>query len=361
MRPGNLQSIQLLRGMAALLVVVFHLEIVIGKYGAGSFAVGQPPSHGYSGVDLFFVISGVVMTTITSGAFGSPGAAGRFLARRAWRVLPLYWLYTSAVLALMIVAPGMANSSSGEQSILASYLLWPQAELPLLTVGWTLIHEAFFYLVMALFIASIGARMLPWMLGAWALATVAAQAWPAAHSVPWARVMASPLTLEFIAGALIGLYWRRLQPALAMPALVLGMAGFCAALFHLHGTPIDTLSTPWRVACFGAPAALITLGAMAWEGQRKLAAPTPLTLLGDTSYSLYLSHVFVISLMGRLWQWSGVNHSGLHYAGFIVLTLAACIGTGWLSWRLLERPLQRWVQRRGRRQLPPARLYGETA
>src|SRR5690606_41704468 len=88
------------------------------------------------GVHLFFVISGFVMTTIASGSYGSRANARRFLARRTWRILPLYCLYTTLVVLLLIVAPGIANSAYADQDILASYLLWPQAELPVLTVGW---------------------------------------------------------------------------------------------------------------------------------------------------------------------------------------------------------------------------------
>lgn len=345
MTQPTIVSIQVLRGLAALLVVGFHLEIVLGKYGAGPFAFGAPPSHADSGVDLFFVLSGFVMTTIAAGRYGSPAAAGQFLFRRAWRIVPLYWLYTTLVVAIMLLAPGMANSSSPGQSILASYLLWPQQQLPVLTVGWTLVHEAFFYLVMAAVIAFARERLLPWILLCWALLTVAAHAWPPASSTPWARLLSNPLSLEFIAGALAGLYWRRLPGGLGLPLVLAGVLGFIGSLYWLHGKPPAELPVLLRVLHFGLPAALLVLGAVIHENTAAARFPRLLAGIGDSSYSLYLSHVFVISLAGRLWMASGWNQTPLQYALFASATLAACVGAGWLSWRLLEQPLQALVRR----------------
>lgn len=345
MSQRTIESIQVLRGLAALLVVVFHLEIVLGKYGAGPYTFGAPLSHAYSGVDLFFVLSGFVMTTIAAGSYSSMAVAGRFLFRRAWRILPLYWLYTTLVVAIMLLAPGLANSSSPGQSILASYLLWPQQQLPVLTVGWTLIHEAFFYIVMALAIAFARERQLPWVLLAWAALTVAAQQWPAASSTPWAAVLSSPLSLEFIAGAAVGLYWRHLPSIFGLPLIVAGAGGFAGSLIWLHSTPLEALPGINRVLHFGLPAALLVLGAVAWESSTSPRIPSVLQRIGDSSYSLYLSHVFVISLAGRLWLASGWNHSAMQYLAFALATMVTCVLVGWLSWRWLELPLQSLLRR----------------
>ncbi len=339
-RP-SFQSIQALRGIAALMVVLFHLQIVEGKYGGGTLLLPALVGHADSGVDLFFVLSGFVMTTIAAGSYGSPRAAGRFLLRRGWRILPLYWFYTTLVVVLMAVAPGMANSSYQDQGILASYLLWPQAQLPLLTVGWTLIHEAFFYLVMAVAIAFARDRQLPWLLAGWAVATLAAHAWPPSTGAPWAALVSSPLSLEFIAGALVGLYWRRLPAALALPAMLLGALAFAGSLLWLAGTPPQELPVLHRAAYFGLPGALLVLGAVRWEQARQPGLPRLLLRIGDSSYSLYLSHVFVISALGRLWQRSGFTAAHWQHAVFLAVAVAACAVVGWLSWRLLEQPLQR--------------------
>jgi exopolysaccharide production protein ExoZ len=339
-------SIQVLRGLAALLVVLFHLRIVEGKYGQGPLLLGTPVGYAYNGVDLFFVLSGFVMTTIAAGSYGSPREAGRFLLRRGWRILPLYWLYTTLVLVLMLVAPGMANTSSHEQSVLASYLLWPQAGLPLLTVGWTLTHEAFFYLLMAVAIAFARARHLPWLLGGWAVATVLAHAWPPASSTPWAAVLSSPLSLEFIVGAFVGLYWRHLPAWLALPVMALGLAIFLGAMVWFAGPPAQDVPVLQRALWFGLTSSLLVLGAVRWEQQARPRFPRVLTLIGDSSFSLYLGHVFVISAAGRLWQYSGWTSAPWQHGVFVLVAVVASVIVGWVSWRLLELPLQRMARRR---------------
>ncbi len=333
-------SIQALRAIAALLVVLFHLQIVEAKYTAGMPLLPGFIRHADSGVDLFFVLSGFVMTTIAAGSYGSPRQAGRFLVRRSWRVLPPYWFYTTVVVVLMLVAPGIANSAYQEQSVLASYLLWPQPQLPLLTVGWTLIHEMFFYLVMAGMIAFARETWLPALLLGWGALTLAAHFLLDAGA-PWQQVASSPLTLEFIAGALVGLYWRHLPAPMALPVAVAGALGLAGAMLLLSEAGGPPPSMAMRLCAFGLPAALLTLGLVRWERAGSPRVPLPLLRIGDSSYSLYLSHVFVISAAGRLWQASGWNHGPCQSWAFIALTVLACIGAGWASWRWLEQPLQR--------------------
>ncbi len=353
MTSRTFHSVQALRAIAALLVVVFHLQIVEQKYSATTPLIPTLMRYADSGVDLFFVLSGFVMTTIAAGSYGSPHNAGRFLLRRCWRVLPLYWLYTSVVVALMLLAPGMANSSYQDQSIVASYLLWPQSQLPLLTVGWTLIHEMFFYLVMAGMIAFARESLLPWLLLGWAVLTLCAQQLLGPAAAPWQLVASSPLTLEFIAGALVGLYWQRLPAALALPVAGLGAAGFLSTLLILAGLDAAAPSAALRALGFGLPAALLTLGLVRWERASAPVLPPALLRIGDSSYSLYLSHVFVISAAGRLWQKSGWNSTTWQSGLFVLLTLLACVGAGLVSWRLLEQPLQKLSSLRRRRAKAP--------
>ncbi|MGV8959617.1 MAG: acyltransferase family protein [Stenotrophomonas sp.] len=341
-------SIQALRGVAALAVLLFHLRIVEGKYGEGPVLLPKAFAYADSGVDLFFVLSGFVMTSIATGTYGSPKNAGQFLLRRGWRVLPMYWFYTTLVVLLMLVMPGIANSAYQEQSIAASYLLWPQSQLPLLTVGWTLIHEAFFYLLMAVAIAFARERQLPWLLLGWAGVTLIAHAALGTDIAPWAAIASNPLSLEFIAGAFIGLYWRRLSSSFALPLLLTGIVLFAGAIWHLANDYPDHPLVLLRTLYYGGPAALLVLGAVRWEHARPLKLPSFLLTIGNSSYSLYLSHVFVISVLGRFWQASGFNETPWQHALFVALTVAACTITGWLSWRLLEQPLQRLTHTRKR-------------
>lgn len=343
-RHSIFASLQVLRAAAALLVVLFHLRIVEGKLGAEAMVLPSMLRFADGGVDLFFVISGFVMSLITSGQFRSPINAARFLSRRLWRVVPLYWLYTTAVLVLMALLPGAVNTAYTDQSAWASYLLWPQSQLPLLTVGWTLIHEMYFYLAITVAIAVVGERSFLWFLLAWGLLVAGAQpSWESVQA-PWTQVALNAMTLEFIAGALLGRYWRGVPEVLTKLSLPLGVIGFIGAVMFLDrlAGPSGTLPSPYpilRALLFGPASVLLVLGTVAWERRHPHTLPRFLVLLGDSSYSLYLSHVFTLSAIGRLWQMLGPTSSPWHHALFAGTAVAASIAVGLVSYSMLERPL----------------------
>ena len=146
---SQLRTIQVARGVAANLVVFSHLFFVESKYMIGGVL---PPFtlYGISGVDLFFVLSGFIMVAVAGRDIGPI----EFLWRRATRIYPTYWLVSLAVLAVAIVAPTIVNSSIQVPiSLWRSFLLIPDRTLPLLAVGWTLVHEMYFYLVFAIILA----------------------------------------------------------------------------------------------------------------------------------------------------------------------------------------------------------------
>lgn len=363
-RNDNLQA---LRGIAAALVFVLHAMLIEQKYGQGAVLIGRAGWLGSVAVDLFFAISGFIMVAITRDRFGAPREAGRFLLERAFRIYPAYWCVSAAVLVVYLFKPGMVNASQGGQvDVLASFLLLPQAMLPLLSVGWTLVHELYFYLVFAALIALLpqgaGRRwLLPAALALWAGAVLVAQAGGAAQAPPAWRVAADPLTLNFIAGAAAALLWPHVRPAwgrrLVWGGLLLFALGLALVPASLEQVFFDR---PWRAAVCALPCALVTLGAVAadargrWPGQRLWVA------LGDVSYSFYLVHLLVLSLAGKLWSAllppTAASAALLFAASFIVCLLLARLG-----WRWVERPTQRWGKRLARRVLAPVPAARSTA
>lgn len=335
----RMDSLQCLRGLAALAVVLFHLRGVEIKYLQGPALLDDVARYADAGVDLFFVVSGFVMTTVAAGRYTKEGAGSQFLGKRAWRVLPMYWIFTTLVVALMAVVPTMVNSSYADQSVLASYLLIPHAQLPVLTVGWTLVHEAYFYLVFAGAIAFVPERTVPVFLLLWA-AAIGASAWlPPGPATPAHYLVTSPLTYEFIAGAMLGLYWRRIPACLALPLIVAGVATAVVAAIALPETGPGSITVGTRVALFGSAAVLLLAGSVRFEAQGRLRFPMWLVRLGDSSYSLYLSHVFVISAMGRAWAMASPAPTWPEHLAFVVLTTLACCVVGSIVHVRLERPL----------------------
>ncbi|QGL81529.1 acyltransferase [Stenotrophomonas maltophilia] len=349
--PHRFLSLQVLRGVAALAVVVFHLRGVEIKYLPGEGILDGVGRYADAGVDLFFVLSGFVMTTLTAGREGGIAAAGTFLIRRAWRVLPPYWIFTTVVVVLMALVPTMVNSSYHDQSILASYLLIPHQQLPVLTVGWTLVHEAYFYLMFAVAIAFVPARALTTFLLGWAALIGVAHLFAPAATSPAHVLVINPLTFEFIAGALLGLHWRYLPRSLGWP-LALGGGALAVAAASLLSTEGPSIMPVWtRVMLFGTASALLVAGAVLIEARARRAPPNSLILLGDTSYALYLSHIFVISVAGRLWSMLLPTGAWWNHGLFVAATLLACCVVGYLVHRVVERPLLLLPQRMAQRGL----------
>ncbi|MEO8813443.1 MAG: acyltransferase, partial [Caulobacteraceae bacterium] len=217
----TLLSIQYLRAAAALAVVAYHAL----QWRTGGFDVGR------AGVDVFFVISGVIMWTVTSGRRLAPGA---FLWRRLTRVAPAYWAVSLAVFAIAAAWPKfLPQVLPGWGHLALSLAFVPHLDpkglpFPTLPPGWTLDYEAIFYLVFA------GALLAAERLRAW-LVTGALAAIVAAGFLltdPVYILGANPMLLQFAAGVWIGRAAARgaLPPRAWGFALIAGGLGLFAAV-----------------------------------------------------------------------------------------------------------------------------------
>ena len=192
-------SVQYLRGVAALMVVYFHTKVYLAGY-----AWGIPRNFGYSGVDLFFCISGFIMMHTT---LGRPIRPATFLQNRLLRVYPLYWLLTLFSLALYVIAPSaFIDGSASLSHAILSLLLIAHFDAPVLRIGWTLVYEIFFYALFALTLWATPHRRLP-LLGALIIGLVALGALCAPES-PVLQTYTHPFLLEFLAGAAVGAAFR---------------------------------------------------------------------------------------------------------------------------------------------------------
>jgi exopolysaccharide production protein ExoZ len=346
---SKIQNLQALRGIAVLLVVVFHLVPIEEKYGGGNTILPHFLGFGLSGVDLFFVISGFVMVTVTRGKFGIPGQAQRFLYHRVSRIYPLYWFYSLLVLAVFLWQPTMINSSQGGQvNLVASFLLWPQKHLPLVPVGWTLIHEMYFYLVFFLLFLLIAEKYLLRVLLGWGiLVAVIGSLITIRH--PVFRLVTHPLTMEFIGGALVAILYYRRPPSNHRGLLVGVLIGSFVFMLAAYIVFDSLYHRPpplwWRATLFGIPSILIVYCLTQLE-QHGMTMPKIINRIGDASYSIYLSHVLVLSALGRIWyvfRSEGTIDNMLLLPVIFVVTVAA----GYVGYLLVERPLLRLARKLG--------------
>lgn len=352
-RPRPLLSVQALRAVAALMVLAYHL-VTTSAYGwlrsesAGYEIARWIEAVGFAGVDLFFVISGVVMVYSSYDQLGERREVVPFIKRRVARIYPLYWVCTAAVLAIAWFAPSLATREKFDSPVIAkSFTLWPQSTYPIVAVGWTLTYEMFFYLVFAALIA-LPRRVLPLALCLWAIGTLVAfsicdqpefrESGDGHLRLP---LYASPLTLEFIAGCLIGWHARSGllrggSAALAVALSMLLLAGYLNII-----EPQKFGYGFWRVATFGTAAALAAYGGIALEHSRKLSIPSALRRCGDASYSLYLTHMYVLWAVAALWPRAGSATVVDSRITLTLLALAVCGATAAVNYRAVERPLHR--------------------
>ncbi len=337
--PRLLVNVQIARLVAALMVVVHHAHhelietSIVGWQNYRSWI----NFDGSVGVDVFFVISGLIMVLTAGHSFGSLASARHFLSRRIVRVLPLYWIFTILMLAAMWFVPGrIAHSQSGVGQIIASLLFWPMRDIkgliqPILGVGWTLNYEMFFYVMFA------AALLLPRRVGlaaifiGFTLLVIGGQALPA--DAPDAlRFWSSPIILEFLFGMLLGLGLQRGVRIGGMTALVLMIGGM--ALLWIAGSTGLT-STAWRWLAGGVPASLIVAGAAMGPQASNSASVRMLRLGGDASYALYLSHPFTINVVSVVWQKLPLASP----IGYLAATIIVSLIVGVFVHLLIERPL----------------------
>lgn len=347
------EGIQAARAIAACGVVACHLLGYETKYLSGPPVASTLCRSGMAGVDLYFVISGFIITTMCAGRFRQRGQARHFLVQRMVRIYPAYWVWCLAVLAVFTLQPGMVNSSHGRPDVVRSLLLLPQQNLPLLLVSWTLVYEMFFYLMFTGALRWLREEDLSRVLIAWAAVVVVGHIALAPNEAqPLLNLVFSPLLLEFILGCTVALHIGGVGRRAGIGSLFLGLAGFAAGTIALatRGEPFPLGWT--RVLIYGASSALFVTGIVALEraGQRRV--PRLLVALGDASYSLYLSHVPVIAVVGLAWRRLAVAPPpGLHVAA-LVSGFAVALVAGVASFRLVELPLLRASRRLVRVAMP---------
>lgn len=278
--------LQGVRAVAACLVIIDHSLLELTHNDSGNKLTHIAWTLGSSGVYLFFVISGFIMTHICWDSFGQQGVSAKFLRRRLFRIVPLYWFATIVALAYHRVS-ATHGADAGWSELALSFAFIPYAGVdggwnPILPQGWTLNYEMMFY-------------------GVFTLA----------------------LTLP-----------RRV----ALPAIGAALGGFVAIGPLLPNSALAYLASPivlWFVLGIGLAALWRRCG---FQEPAWLARPAKhLEPLGDASYSTYLAHGLVLTFMLRAWT-MGV---GAPSFWLVPVSLVGATVAGWATHVMIERPILR--------------------
>lgn len=365
----KLYSIQALRGIAALAVFLCHVMAIEEAHSERAHKLTDLWINGAHGVDLFFVISGFIMVWVAGELRRGLSQAGDFLFSRATRIYPLWWLFAIAMVIFFWTMKGTlydaprvdAAGLNSTVHLFHSFILWPQPEHPVLGVGWTLVHEMYFYIAFAVLIMLLPARMRLYGILAWsAIVVVGALAGLSDNFAGNLVELAFyPMTLQFTAGALVGYAIKAGWRSFALPCALIGglgvlipflnldlepMKALMAALGHQDFTAMDPV---WRRTLFyGLPVALLIYGLVALELEHGLGRRIPkvMVALGDWSYSLYLCHTLTISAIGRV-TYTLFDPGPIVTPVYLVLVTVGTITVSALTYRWFERPSIRFFRR----------------
>jgi exopolysaccharide production protein ExoZ len=265
-----------------------------------------------------------------------------FLRHRVARIVPLYWLLTTVKILAVVALGGVVLRTGLDFNFVAgSYLFLPVIDSaghfrPVLPVGWTLTYEFLFYLFFAAALAlrtDVLRIIIPGLGLTAVLALVRAETWPA-----W-TILFDTIVVEFVFGVALAkwtLQGFRLPSAIAGGLILVGFALILT---------LPMVSENRRVLTWGVPAFAIVAGAVSLEPFVAHALPRWTLALGDASYSIYLSHGFVLPALGILF--SGLASPGLWTEGLtIILCLVLSSLVGWGVFILIESPMLRAVRRR---------------
>ena len=340
----KLGGIEASRGVAALLVVMFHAAVFLsGPRDYGQAVLGGVMQFGRAGVDFFFVLSGFIISYVHALDAGRPAGFVRFWRKRLWRIYPTYWVVLAIFGCLLAVSPTPDLAERDPGHVVASILLLPVPAAPILGVAWSLRYELVFYAMFSLVI--LHRRLGQVAFAAWFLALLCNAAWSMHTGAPWFAdsVWALPfrlLHIEFFFG--LGVAWlvRQHRPWRPWAVVSLGVLVFLAnGMFESFGPWVQD-DWPPRHLLYALGAAMVLHGLATLDRANSLRVPAPLLELGAASYSLYLVHPIVLIVMQQALRYARPVVNPPIEVAYLFL-IACCIATGVAFSRVVERPLLR--------------------
>jgi exopolysaccharide production protein ExoZ len=361
----RLEGLQVLRGIAALLVMWCHLKYNLGVPAAEFSNVPVLATDlGAIGVDIFFVISGYVIA-MTAANMGNNWR--EFLAHRTARVVPLYFTLSTCMLVLMLAGLDGSGTNAPRDSsplsfrqIFNTYAFLPVFDTatftnPLCVNGWTLSFEIWFYLCFAwlikFFNGSRAGQVLPFFMTAGVMATAAFY-----RSSHWflPKFLFHPLTLEFCAGCVLFHLRDHIGKVTLFAMGLLGL-GFLyvanqAQFLGVHWGVLNNQALGfYRAEIWGGFAVCLVGAVIQMDLKHPRWWPKFLLLLGDASYSIYLVAPLVMLIVNAMIlginKLTGSGHLTMPpFLCGIIYILGTILG-GIALWKYFEVPTTRKVKK----------------
>jgi peptidoglycan/LPS O-acetylase OafA/YrhL len=268
------------------------------------------------------------MCTAHYNEFGVPGRIKIYLQKRFIRLFPFYWI---TCIPLLLIKKVAINSK-----LLGSLVLAPMYAGRINTVAWTLGYELIFLLVFAGFMV-FPKKVLPFLMAGWFACIVIGTSLhlPPLKDFGYFETFISPYNVDFILGIALGLLVQKTKLLPFSPFLLIGLAALFAAVpLKNAGIWIDG---PFdHIVALTLPSFLVAYGFLALEQQRDVRFPTPLVVLGDASYSVYLVHYVIIDALALTWIQIGSSYAIIPWSLTLALVVPfVCVAT----YFLIEKPI----------------------
>jgi peptidoglycan/LPS O-acetylase OafA/YrhL len=385
----KLQALDGLRAIAIILVFLHHMRGHIPVVDQFTLCLSRCVGQGWIGVDLFFVLSGFLITGILLDTRGANNYFSGFYARRILRIFPLYYV----VLTSMIIVGRLVNSARlmailplpQDRWLYYCYLtnwlgLWKAHYGPnCLAHFWSLAVEEQFYLIWPLIVWLVRPRMIPWVAGGLAaVAAVVRVIWVAHSGAQQAILMATVCRLdELFAGALCAFLFRNPEHMLKVRKWLPGIAslalgsffGILSGMLFFQHRLLAWLSGPSPaghtldgavllfVECGGFVLLALGFGAIVLlaahtDGKetwmQKFLTSRVLAPIGAYSYGIYVFHVPILG-MASIFVFPGIAR-GIHSyeelfiseGTYILVVAAVTFVVSALSYEFFEKKILRF-------------------
>lgn len=323
----QIDGLQILRAVAVFLVAWLHSGQIMDEW-----RTIELPHFAAFGIDIFFVVSGFIMSSILLRTQEEPGIRTMwgFLRRRLVRIFPIYWVFALLESARLLHGHGFTRA------YLPGFLLLPRVPL-VLSFSWTMVFEMIFYYTLSAILLVTVKRAVPVSIA----------------FLTGAVFLSNPLMLEFVFGAVIALVFARVgkQNGLGIYLLLLGVlvSLFLRAYPEQGGAAgmtmaVSSVGAMRHVLTWGLSAALIVSGTVLWSPVIQTLPGKLAVVLGNASYSAYLASALVIEFTARAIVRGQATVGKVVF--FQLAMVAAVFVAGWLSYQFVEGPMIRYLNGR---------------
>ena len=341
-------SLQLLRFVAAFMILMAHIILFSNdKYGFNGEFLMPLTDILMIGVDIFFIISGFIMyhTSYSLSPQMSAPRSKEFLIKRFIRIYPVYWLLCIALLPIIFFMPSWINSGSDiPPSLLHSFLLLPHESVPLLMVAWTLEFEMFFYVCFGLTLLLGRQKQFIFLSAVFIALAVIGLSFPdLSKQSATLEMITSSMILYFPVGMMIAVLFNKIKES-SILLIILFLIAWAASIFMAYNIKLGSMD---RFLHFGIPAILSVLLFLSVERFVTKEKLKSFCLWGgNISYSLYLVHILVISVVGKIWLFLKPQTSNLPIEIMLTLMIIGSLVAATILYYGFEKPISKFLKKR---------------